>query len=35
VVINLRKKQAVQAVAGDSYSLQHPLPPPGKAGACS
>jgi flagellar assembly factor FliW len=35
VIINLRKMQAVQAVAGDSYSLQHPLRPPDKAGACS
>jgi flagellar assembly factor FliW len=35
VIINLRKMQAVQAVAGDAYSLQHPLRPPDKAGACS
>jgi len=35
VVINLRKMQAMQALAGDAYSMQHPLPPPGKAGACS
>ena len=35
VIINLRKMQAVQAVAGDSYPLQHPLGPPDKAGACS
>ena len=35
VIINLRKMQAVQAVGADSYSLQHPLRPPDKAGACS
>jgi flagellar assembly factor FliW len=35
VIVNLRKMQAVQAVGGDSYSLQHPLRPPDKAGACS
>jgi flagellar assembly factor FliW len=35
VVINLRKRQAVQTVAEEPYSLQHPLGPLGKAGACS
>jgi flagellar assembly factor FliW len=35
VIVNLRKMQAVQVVGGDSYSLQHPLRPPDKAGACS
>jgi flagellar assembly factor FliW len=35
VVINLRSMQAVQAVGGESYSLQHPLNQPEKAGACS
>ena len=35
VIINLRKMQAVQAVGGDSYSLQHPLRPPDKAETCS
>lgn len=34
-VINLRKMQAVQAVSGDPYSLQHPLRLSGKADACS
>jgi flagellar assembly factor FliW len=34
VIVNLRKMQAVQAVGGDSYSLQHPLRSPDKAGAC-
>jgi flagellar assembly factor FliW len=35
VVINLRRMQAVQAVGGEPYSLQHPLKPQRKAGACS
>lgn len=35
VVINLRKMQAAQIVAGDTYSLQHPLSLTDKAGICS
>ena len=35
VVINLRKMQAAQIVAGDTYSLQHPLSLTDKAGTCS